>query len=124
MQYSLIQFSFIKLPKRCILNLAVIPRHEVLKVSLRSHSNFESSCDLSFTAIPMQINFVHKISFKVASHSACYLTYHMVIAHDEVNVHCSPAKWVFFHYSQLRKVASSTSYFGGNKKMLDQIINL
>ena len=59
----------------CILNLAAIPRPAVFQVSLRFHSNFESSCDLNdFTAISMQINFSNIISFKVASYLACYLT--------------------------------------------------
>ena len=29
---------------------------------------------MNFTALSMQINFSHIVSFKVASHSACYLT--------------------------------------------------
>ena len=43
---SLIRFTFIKLPIRCILNLAVILRRKLLQVSLRRRSNFESSSDL------------------------------------------------------------------------------
>ena len=43
---SLIQFNFIKLPIRCILNLAAILRGKVLQVSLRRRSNFKSSWDL------------------------------------------------------------------------------
>ena len=31
----------------------------------------------------------------------CNLLIQIIIAHDEVNVHCSPAKEVFFHNSQL-----------------------
>ena len=42
---SLIQFSFINLPIRCILNLAAILRRNVLQVSLRCRSKFESSWD-------------------------------------------------------------------------------
>ena len=57
---SLIQFNFMLL-KRCILNLAAILRHEVLRVSLKSNSNF--------TAFSMQINFVHIINFNVASYT-------------------------------------------------------
>ena len=47
------RFSFIKLPIKCILNLAAIPRHEEdLQVLSRFHSNFECSCDLkNITAI-------------------------------------------------------------------------
>ena len=32
-----------------------------------------------------------------------YTTFFLIFAHDEVNVHCSPAKEVFFHNSQLDK---------------------
>ena len=72
---SLMQFKFIKLPIRCILNLAAIPRPEVLQVSLRRRSNFESSWDhIPCTALSMQVNFTLIINFKVASYSACYLT--------------------------------------------------
>ena len=64
-EFLLIQFNFIKLPKRCILNLAAIPRHEVLLVSLRNNSNFESSCDLNnFTAISMQIKLQSHYQFQ------------------------------------------------------------
>ena len=73
---SLIRFNFIKLPIKCILNLAVILRRKVLQVSLRRRSNFEAAeTVINFTALSMQINFSsHIISFKVASYSACYLT--------------------------------------------------
>ena len=72
---SLIQVIFNKLSKRCILKLAAIPRHEVLQVSLRSNSNFESSFDLNnFTAISTRTNFSHIITFQVASYLACFLT--------------------------------------------------
>ena len=71
----LMQFKIIKLPIRCILNLAAIPSCEVLQVSWRRRSNFESSWDLhQFSAVSMQVNFSHIISFKVASYSACYFT--------------------------------------------------
>ena len=40
---SLIRFNFIKLPIKCILNLAAILRRNVLQVSIRRRSNFESS---------------------------------------------------------------------------------
>ena len=57
------------------LNLAAILRRKVLQVSLRRRSNFEAAeTFINFTAISMQINFSHIISFKVASYSACYLT--------------------------------------------------
>ena len=42
---SLIWINFIKLPIKCILNLAAILRRKVLQVSLRRLSNFESSWD-------------------------------------------------------------------------------
>ena len=54
---------------------AAIPRHEILQVSLGFHSKVESSCDLNnFTAISMQTNPSHIISFKVVSYSADYST--------------------------------------------------
>ena len=62
---SMNRFTFIKLPIKCILNLAAIPRHEDLQVLSRFHSNFECSCDLkNITAISMQVNFSHIINFK------------------------------------------------------------
>ena len=70
----LIQFNFIRLPIRCILNLAAILRRKVSQVSLRRRSNFESSGDrhqfYRFKANKRQSNY--KV-FKVASYSACYL---------------------------------------------------
>ena len=68
-------FIFIKLPIRCILNLAAIPSSKVLQVSLGRRSIFKAAESfINVTAISMQINFSHIISFKVASYSACYLT--------------------------------------------------
>ena len=51
-KFSLIRFNSIKLPIRCILNLAVIPSRDVLQVSSSNKSNFKRIWDLIiFTAI-------------------------------------------------------------------------
>ena len=44
----MIGFNFIKLPIKCILNLAAILRCKVLQVSLTRRSNFKSSLDRCF----------------------------------------------------------------------------
>ena len=73
---SLIRFNFIKLPIRCILNLAVSLRRKVLQVSLRRRRLILKAAEtfINFTALSMQINFSHIIGFRVASNSACNLT--------------------------------------------------
>ena len=71
---SLIRFNFIKLPIRCMLNLAAILRRKVCRfhqdsvLILKAAETF-----INFTVISMQI-VSHRISFKVASLSLCYLT--------------------------------------------------
>ena len=42
-----------------------------------------------------------KIQINDNNDDYCKLLIQIIIAHDEVNVHCSPAKEVFFHNSQL-----------------------
>ena len=42
-----------------------------------------------------------KIQINDNNDEYCNLLIQIIIAHDEVNVHCSPAKEVFFHNSQL-----------------------
>ena len=70
---DLIQFG-INLPMRCILNLPVYGRHEVLQIWLISKSGFKSSLDLiNFTTISMQTKFSHVIRFKVALYSPFFL---------------------------------------------------
>ena len=72
---SQIGFNFIKLPIRCMLNLAAILRRKVLQISLGRRSNLKAvETFIKYTAILKQINFSQFISFKVASYSACYLT--------------------------------------------------
>ena len=55
-QNSLIQLDFIKLPKRCILNLATIDIHDKKTASSISKSSWDL---FSWTAFLMQINFGH-----------------------------------------------------------------
>ena len=71
---SLTRFNFIKLPIKCVLNLAAVLRPKVLQVSSRRRFLKAAETVINFTALSMQINFCHNISFKVASYSACYLT--------------------------------------------------
>ena len=59
----MIQWTFIKLPEKCISNLAAFQSHEGLPVSLRSSSNFENGPQ-QFTTISMQINFSYILNGK------------------------------------------------------------
>ena len=72
---SLIRFNFIKMSIKCILSLAAHLRPKVLHVSLRRVLILKAAeTVINFTALSLQINVSHLISFKVASYSASYLT--------------------------------------------------
>ena len=70
---SLIPFNFIKLPIRCMLNLATTLRRKALQVFLSDAVLFLKAAEtvINFTTLSMQINLSHSVRFKVASYSSC-----------------------------------------------------
>ena len=96
---SLMQFKFIKLPIRCIMNLAAILSREILQVSKNAFVISKAAeTFVNFTVVSMLKNFSHIISFEGASYSACYLTNGVYIRYLIEKVIAAARKWRSFQF--------------------------
>ena len=105
---SIIGFNFIKLPIKCILNLAAILRRQVLQVSLRPRSNFKRCLDRCFdhqfyrdinaNNLQSQYRFHSSVIFSGDLTNGDYIRYSLEKLTRENKVIAAVKKWIFFQF--------------------------